>query len=168
MSVLCPTWLCTYADSYARGQSPTMDCKTVWFHILVRPLKFSNLDPNQWDQGGSGYLVQLILQVWPSKLMSFPVHSYAGMLKFTFNYFRIPWKVWKFCVRQMRKNLITALTKHPISCPYTQNMRHLLYLLKTDYILMGSDMFSPYRWTHISLFYPDGNVQLHSVLDHAY
>ena len=35
MSVLHPTWLCTYTDSYARGQGPAMDRETVYFHIWI-------------------------------------------------------------------------------------------------------------------------------------
>ena len=43
-SVPHPTWLRTYTDYYVCGQGPTMDRETVYLYILIRPLKFSQLD----------------------------------------------------------------------------------------------------------------------------
>ena len=42
------TWLRTYTDSYASGQGPAMDCETVYFYILVRPLEFSQPQLGDW------------------------------------------------------------------------------------------------------------------------
>ena len=48
LSVPHPTWLRTYTDSYACGQSPAMDRETVYLYILVRPLEFSQPRLGNW------------------------------------------------------------------------------------------------------------------------
>ena len=48
LSVPHPTWLRIYTDSYACGQGPAMDCETVYLHILVRPLEFSQPRLGNW------------------------------------------------------------------------------------------------------------------------
>ena len=48
MSVPHRTWLRTYTDSYAGGQGPAIDHETVYFHILVRPLQFSQPLLGDW------------------------------------------------------------------------------------------------------------------------
>ena len=50
MSVPYPTWLHTYTESYECGESPAMDRETVYFYILVRPLKFSQPRLGNWHR----------------------------------------------------------------------------------------------------------------------